>query len=474
MRINLNLVKLISGSVLICGLIACSSDKNVTAWRLQEPIVESATARTAPIEIRAVNKMAVHTEDELVFSSTDIGEVSLSATSECSSTHTEYATVKRSWPLRRKFHIYEFLPFEALFDSTEPQNNNVKCRIHFEATNSSGSVHDFDGLFHEIDIDRGDLPILKDGAALTPSTFDIIEIKQKSLATFSLPVLENSDLKYQINCEQQTGFATATPYAIHFDQFAMQNAPANFNSNLCRIFKINGENKILAISDLISWRSLSPEVKIDKVELPAVFNGAIYFPLSFLVMIPDSNSKNRRLLDSVYKLTNTSTETIHVVIPNQSFEANLFVKGRDDIYDHVILQSQVGASNSSMILKVQSTELKIDVPAGQTVFIEVGAQLDLSVCNATGALASFEYWPLKNTGLNLYLEDDPKGDLKPRNIVETLQLEPQYKRWLKIDPNAGWADTSGHPDLSRKQLTSFGCANEPKSAEPANNKSTDL
>ncbi len=468
---------ILSGSVLVFGIIGCSPNQ---PGHSREPFTlgEPKIRRVDRSEVRIVENVPTTsnplppatTGDQIVFAANDVSsnDISLTSTTHCNVDGGDTQVVRRNWMLKESFKLYEFLPIETLFDRHDVLTKKINCRFNFVATRSDGATHSFNFNFGEIIFADGDLHVFKNGEHIGSTALTPVSLARGNFLSYDLPLLQHGDDTYLMNCEHSTGIATASPFSIRFDHFkiTLKNEGEKYDGELCRIFALDGLKRPLAISDIVKLNDSLPDVRIEKIfdESPDLYNQKSTF-----------EEGNPTFL-STYRVTNLSGRSISIVVPAgaaQLISATLIFEAPGQYLwrpAEFQTQSSISLPASLPIRRFSNptpVDAKINLKTAESREFTFGLRMRAPNCGGPGELVAARYSPKSPLGFVLYVVQNPDQPIDAKNILQTFVIEPPFEKWIKSQfhgivnvgvVRAGWGSVAPLPlELTEKNKKPESC-----------------
>jgi hypothetical protein len=292
---------------MLATVVGCSSEsptqtQNRNAWGVGPVQIVSETGEVKEMNPIRKSLTPYRFSDQLQFvryqgdADTD---VQLSVQTLCVTDNDELIAHEFTSPIKPKYHFFEFLNPQSVYNTNLSANLKLNCSFHFVARNARGDAHFFRLPQATIEaglIEDDELPIYLNNLSVRQNDSGYVEIHTDRLAQYSLPPIENNT-QYRLYCGN--GLEATSPAdkenknSFAFKQFFKMSTnflDSSLTPHFCQIFLVSSAGQILkqspmlmtkprvtlpSVSDTTSpVRAIGPDAKYINIAQLVLFNGS--------------------------------------------------------------------------------------------------------------------------------------------------------------------------------------------------------
>lgn len=317
MKFNNVLTTLCGATVLILSLISCNKKEPQSyttkrePWGLPEPKIISADGIEVKYgEANTKANLTFSVDDRLTFEGRADQNVTLYFRTLCSRGGDRYL-LEHSYPLRREYKVFEFMPPEVFYSRNARPFENTNCTLEISAQNSDRSRHTFPALY---------LPMAEGGAEELPLYLETEKLSSSPIRAISYRQLQEVELP-SITAEETLTFHCASFVKASTDKYVRNISDLKFiqghisgretRPQYCRMIKTRNGAPV-AVSPFLLVRFFATEGMI------SVIDNAHSTHVHNTREVPiELNSIPRHRLYLKQRIKNINRNEIHIRIPKK-------------------------------------------------------------------------------------------------------------------------------------------------------------
>ena len=451
------------------GLSGCGSDNpsggkptGAAPWGLGEmSVVREVNGETVALKETDATAMTYNWSDRIEFKdyrSNWEESISLNINTECFLGTQRFAPHKIQMPMKSSIAILELLPTSVIASWFASATNPVHCEFKFFATHVSGSTHSFRlkpaaTLPQSV---KSPIAINKNQIRLTSNDEDLFTVELENLLQYTLPSLQSSDTRYQIQCENTMAMVNYQSGPVRLDQFEFSRlTEKNWPVENCYLFLLGPGDRVLNISEkfvlknitekprvqsLLPWKQFVPfgegHENVEYIEQHFVFS-------EFLISNPTDKEMVLALNDAPYFVKVTPITVVNegvkkIIGTDYYLPLTTNVQGmthyqRENYHSRFVLSPKASMKLKLLVpfrnLKCPGTNLRSAVfPNRQNNRVGGPAIGGVNLAYNAG----FRYSYMSEEGLVLHHLVDIEKPLISENMISTTELEPAEMRYFDL------------------------------------------
>ena len=296
MQYNKQKILLACALVLTCGIISCSSDKNLsgsvspTGMLVHDPVfIHRDGSHTVFTDLRKNDVLNLNIDDKLKMSPVEDGGrglTTLQITSECAVGNQSIGADSVTLPYASEYSIAQFFSAKTLFNSIAPDATALMCAVKFTVNAVNGSTHSFSlrrvNLITENSA-RSSVEIIKDGHPV--SGLISMDYNQLNHYRVELGNINYHDAVFLCETKRATVGKSEVDRPLDILQFANRSslrakstAQRNKAQQYCRLIVYQNGKTVIAASNLILMTFIDPGLRLARAPSPMPYVTASTLP----------------------------------------------------------------------------------------------------------------------------------------------------------------------------------------------------
>ncbi len=272
--------------VLTCGMISCSSDKNLsgptgpTGMLVHDPLfIHRDGSSAAFTDFKKTDVVNLNVDDKMNINPVEdggLGLTTLRVKSRCTVGNQPIGTDSVTLPYVPEYSIAQLFSAKTLFNNIVPEATNLMCAMRFTVSAVNGSTHSFSlsrvNLTTE-DSTQSKVDIVKDGHPIS----GLISLDYNRLSRYRIEIANVDYRDAALLCETKKAVVDKSEIDRPLTVLQFANRPAIRASSdtqksqaqqYCRMIVYQNDNTIIATSNLILMTFIDPNLQLARALSP--------------------------------------------------------------------------------------------------------------------------------------------------------------------------------------------------------------